>query len=366
MAKDDHSSTADDGDTGAELERGVGEFFDKTVNRGGKGADADEEDDDADDAGADDADDTDADEDDADGAGDDDDAGEEEDGGEDADDEGGEEDDDEDEDGDDEEDDEGDLDPTFLDAAERHKLPTRFNDIVRTLPKPLQAKAREAFGTRLKEMESGLNRAFQEARRDRRTLATAKAEREWIDQNPIEHILELAEKDPKLFDKLNDELEKLETTAYAEAKKMRRDDAKEKLAKKAEEIEAAETKRAERVDHVTALAKELSKAEGVPFRFVDRALYVAITSSTTGDLTDAQIRRVILEEAKAYRKETGQRKREDRKTYVADKVKEQKAARRRPTGRDRGHAPAPGRIREPKSLEEALTRRVAKMDFGTT
>lgn len=342
------------GDTDAALESGVGAFFDKTIGgKGGAPAAADDDDD-------------------AEGEGEEE-EGEEEEGeeGEEEEEEGeeeeGEEGEEEEEEGEEEEEEEEDseLDPHFKSAAERHRLPTRFEDIVRTLPKEQQAKARTAFGTRLKEMESGLNRAFQATRKDRRELATVKAEKEYIEANPIDFFVELFEKDPKFADKLNAELEKLETEAYRDAKKMRREDAKKDVTRKAEEKakaeEAAEAKREERITHVTRVARTANKEYGVPFRLIERALYVAITTSDTGDLTDAQIRRVVTDEGKAYRKETGQRKRDDRKTIVKDKAAERSAARRRPTGRDRGHSPAPGRVRPPRNLEEALTRSAARI-----
>jgi hypothetical protein len=330
----------------------VGKFFDSKVAKGAAGEDDD------DDAGEDAGDEDDDEEEDS-GEDDDEDAEGSEEGGEEDDDAGeddaGDDDDEEDED-DDEEDDEQELDPSFQSAAAKHKLPTRFEDIVRTLPKPAQAKARAAFSTRLKEMESGLNRAFQDARSHRRTLATAKAEREWIDKNPVDHFLEVMSKDPKFVEQLNDELEKMETKAYAEAKTMRREDAKKEITSKAEAAEAAAQQRDERIAHVTSLGQRLSKAEGLPWRIAERALFVAITQHPKGDLTDAEIRQVIKDEAKELRRHTGERKREDRKDYVRDKHADRKAAARRPRGRDRGQAPAPGRVRPPKNLEEALGR----------
>lgn len=370
MAK--HGQGADSGedtetDTDGALQDGVGKFFDKTVARkSGAPSDDDAEDDaDSDDADADDDDDADADE------GDDSDAddGEEDEDGDGEDDADADDDEDGEDDDADEDDDEETLDPSFLEAAAKHKLPTRFDDIVRTLPKAAQAKARLAFGTRLKEMESGLNRAFQEARGGRKTLATLTAEKTWIEKNPIDYFLDVMAKDPKFVTALNEELEKHETPAYAEARTMRRQDTKKKeiddKAKEEEdkiEREAKEhARRAERAGHVGTLAKRLAKQEGVPYSIVEKALYIAITTSADGDITDAQVKRIVAQEAKELRRHTGERRRDDRKTYVRDKVAGSKAAKKRPTSRDRGHSPAPGRVRPPKSLEEALTRSAARI-----
>lgn len=348
MAKETNGGDADETDTGAEFEKGAGKFFDTHVaGKDGGAEDDDDEPDPAEDDEPDDPDDEDPDDPD----------------GDEPDDEEPDDDDPDPDDDDPDDEDEEQLDGEFTAAAERHRLPTAFEDVLKALPKDARPAARKAFQGRLKEVEGGFTRAMQEARRDRKTVATLKAEREYIDQNPIDHVVELMGKDPKFVEALNKELDKMENEAYAEAKTMRREDAKKKVQEKADALEKEETRREQRAEHVESIARPLARKEGIPFRLAERALYIAITQSPEGDVTDAQIRRIVAEEAKAYRKDTGQRVREDRKTVVRDKAAERDQARRRPAGRDRGRTPAPGRIREPKSLEEALTRRVAKMDF---
>jgi hypothetical protein len=64
---------------------------------------------------------------------------------------------------------------------------------------------------RLKEVESGLGRAFQEARAERKELARLKAERKHNEDHPADFIADLIDANPKLLDELNEELENRET-----------------------------------------------------------------------------------------------------------------------------------------------------------
>lgn len=350
--------------TDDEQESALEEGLSKAAARleGGRGASDDDADDDADDV-----DETDErDEDDDDGA--DDETSDDDEDDSDEDDESGADDDDNDSDEDDEEsdddedeDDDDELDPEVAAAAARHQLPTTFEDVVKKLPKEARAAARQAFAARLKEVESGLGRAFQEARAERQELARVRAERKAIEADPIDHIVELLEQDPKLLDALNEELENRENPRYRAAKSKERDNAKKDLERQVEEETRTVEARRQRGAQVVALAQRLARDAGVPFKLVDKALYIAVTSSKDGDLPDEAIRRIVRQEARDWQKLTGERKREKKQEYIRSKSNSAKDAKRRVTSRDRGHAPAPGRRREPKSLEEALTRAASKI-----
>lgn len=259
------------------------------------------------------------------------------------------------------EDEDDDVDPEVAAAAARHQLPTTFEDVIKKLPKEARAAARQAFAARLKEVESGLGRAFQEARAERSELARIKAERTHETENPADHIADLLDADPKLIDKLNEELTKRETAAYRDAKKMTRDQAKKDLDQQAKTAVDTQETRRKRGEQVVAIAQRLARDAGVPFKLVDKALYIAVTNSKDGDVTDEVIRRIVKQEARDWQKLTGERKREKKQEYIKSKTKQREQAKKRVSARDRGHAPAPGRQREPRSLEEALTRRAAKI-----
>lgn len=353
------------------LESNIAGFFDTTIGGTGSGARTvvpeetddtagDERDDDEQEESDDDAEQEDADESDDDDQDDDDDSDDEEDGSDDADDD--DEGNDEDEEEGDEEDDDDDVpDPEVRAAAERHQLPTRFEDIVKKLPKGVRAEARQAFHQRLKEVESGLGRAFQEARAERKTLARLEAERKHEQAHPVDFIADLLDTKPELLDQLNEELTKRETAAYRDAKKMTRDLAKKELERTVDQEATARESRRQRGQQVAMLASRLAREEGVPFKIIDQAIYIAVSNSPEKDITDEAIRQIIKREAKDWRKLTGERKREKKQEYIQRKSKQIRDGRRRVTSRDRGSAPAPGRRREPKSLEEALTIRARKI-----
>lgn len=348
-------------DENVALESNIAGFFDSTISGAGSGARAvvaDDTDTAADDERDDEQEETDDDseQEESDDDDDQDDDSEEDEESDDADDD-DEEDEDDAEEGDEEEDDDDAPDPDVRAAAERHQLPTRFEDIVKKLPKEVRAEARQAFHQRLKEVESGLGRAFQEARAERKTLARLEAERKHEQENPVDFIADLLDTKPELLDKLNEELTKRETAAYREAKKMTREQAKKELERTVDQQATVREQRRQRGQQVASLASRLAREEGVPFKIIDQAIYIAVSNSPDHDVTDEAIRQIVKREAKDWRKLTGERKREKKQEYIQRKSKQIRDGRRRVTSRDRGSAPAPGRRREPKSLEEALTRR---------
>ena len=360
----------DDSDEGNSLEAGLSRSAAKLDGADGADEDdrdetddVDEESDDDRDEGADDDagdDEDDADDDDEDDASDDDDEDDDADDSDEDDDESDDDEEEEEEEEEDSDDDDG-LDPEVEAAAARHQLPTNFEDIVRQLPKDVRAKARAAFSKRLKEVESGLGRAFQEARQERGELARIKAERKHDEEHRVDFIADLIDANPKLLEELNEELEKRETGAYRDAKKMTREQAKAKVQEAADaEIKKTEARHA-RGQQVMTLARKLAKDSGVPFKLVDRAIYAAVMSSETKDVTDEQIRQIVKAEARDWRHLTGEKKTERKAAVIRKKTEDLKKAKKRVTARDRGHAPAPGRRREPKELRDALTRAAGKI-----
>src|ERR1041384_7914632 len=211
------------------------------------------------------------------------------------------------------------LDPEVEAAAARHQLPTNFEDIVRKLPKAARADARQAFRQRLKEVESGLGRAFQEARAERKELARLKAERKHEEEHRADYLADLIDADPKLLEQLNEELEKRETAAYREAKKLTREQAKKELDSTAERETAQLEQRRQRGQQVASLAQRLAREAGVPFKIVDKTLYIAVLNSPEKDVTDEAIRRIVKQEARDWRKLTGERKTEKKQENIKDK-----------------------------------------------
>lgn len=266
---------------------------------------------------------------------------------------------------DEEEDDDDDLSSDFEDAAERHRLPTRFDDVLKLVPKEQRPAARKAFAARLGEMESGLNRAFAEARTERKELVKLRKVRQFEEANRVDFIADLIEKDAKLFDAINEELENRETPAFKKAKAMQRENAQKDLERSIDEEATAQDRQNTRADAIERLGRRTCREEGIPYELTEKALFIAITASNTDvlkrDLSDNAVKAIIKREAKIIRKATGTRRQSDAKEYVREKHRERKEGRRRVTGRDRGHAPAPSKRPEHKSLKAALTSAAARI-----
>lgn len=353
------------------LESDLGGAFDKIA--GGKGGDSDADDDDDqaddeekdDDADDDSDDDADHDDDDADDEEKDDDKDDDADDDEEAD----EDDDDDDADDDDDDDEETEEQRQLRNAAERHRIPTEFEDVVKQLPKEQRRTARALFATRLSQMESGLGRAFSEARSDRVELNKLSKRIKFEEENRVDHFatILLQKGNESLIDEIQAEIDKrTESDAYREGKQMRLEDAKKKLMDEATTEATAQERQTTRADAIESLGRRLCREEGIPYELgVEKALHIAILNSDPDvmkrNISDEGIRAIVKRESKIFRKATGQRRQKESKEYVRDKIKERADGRRRVTARDRGRTPTPGRAKEPKSLEDALLRRAAKI-----
>lgn len=261
------------------------------------------------------------------------------------------------------------LDADFEEAAERHRLPTNVRDILAKVPKEARGAVVEVVGTRLKEMEAGFTRTIQQATVDRRELAKLRRERAFEEGNRVDMIAEWLDQDPKNLDRLNDELTKRDpekgSAAYAEAKKMRLDDARKKLQDQADEDEQVTLRQHARADAIESLSRRLCREEGVPFEVVNDAIVLAIVNShkdeAQRDLPDAAVRAIVKRSAAKWRGLTGERKADARKDYVKGKHQDRKDGQRRTSARDRGHSPAPGGAPKHKSLQSALLARAREV-----
>ncbi|HKW12122.1 MAG TPA: hypothetical protein VJO33_17170 [Gemmatimonadaceae bacterium] len=356
-------------DSSTLLQEGLGQFFDKNVS--GTASSDDEESAGDDSSGADDEgeekDEEESSDDDADESTDDDDDEEEEsDEGE----EGDEEEDASDEEEDEESDEEDDEPSEFDRAAARGKLPMEFSDILKSLPKEARGKARQAFEKRLGQMEAGFTRTMQQASSFRKERAELTSELKWIKENPIDFMWELFE-DSKtgadLIKRWDEEIEARQdpnAKGFAKEAAMRRERTKNDAKQTAEKEATQADHRQARADHVEGLADKLCRRAGIDYKDsgVEEALYIAIVNDPNRDITDASIRAIVERKAAAWRKITGEKKREQRTQWVKDKVAERNKGKKRITARDQGHMPAPGKKDESKlTLEQKMLRSVARI-----
>jgi tRNA(Met) C34 N-acetyltransferase TmcA len=208
-------------------------------------------------------------------------------------------------------------------------------------------------------MEAGFGRAMTQAREYRKDESKHRAAREFAEAHPVEHIIELLDGDPKLLDKLNKELTDRDTNAsHKKLRELEVSAAKKAIEEKAAKEEADLEKRMTRAQHVETFARKLCRKEGIPYEdAVEEALYAAIVSDPNRDISDSDLKNLVARKARVWHKHMGKKKREERTQWVKDKVKDREKAKRRVTARDRSTAPAPGKQKPPKSLEEALMRK---------
>jgi len=367
MADENEQDGTDEQDETPDLESALGEHFDKhfaAKGSDGDGAADDDEDDDAADEGDDRPP---ARQSESDGAGDED---ESDDSDEDSDsDEEEEEDDegdgakaskkgkqDEDDDDEEEEDELDDLDEEFLEAAKRHHIPLSL--------KNAPPEAKQFILERAKQMNQGFTRLSQEHATFRKERAELTAERAFQREHPVDFILEMLSKEPATLEKLNTQLEKMRDDDEYKAVRLeniknRRQDAE----RSATDQLTQEQERRTRGNALAGYAKETSQKYGIPFDLVQPHIVARILASKTRDISEEEIRDVVREAARVYKRHVGAHKgaksREHNQAKLQDREKTRPSAQRRRKG---GAATSGGeRAKEPKSLTEALERAAARI-----
>lgn len=259
------------------------------------------------------------------------------------------------------------LDEEFRALAERHRLPTEFQDALADIPKEHRAKAAAAFGKRLKEIEAGFTRGMQDLRSYREREAEVTARERFAKEKPLDFVLSVMAANPDLSDQLAEEMERLTDDRYARAREIEVRNAEKdaiEAGKKAyrDEQQSAES-RAQRLTAVESLfSAEIARhglAENAEAaELIEEAVAAEITASPNRDISDARLREIVKERAAKLRKAGIVAKQQERKDYLKGK---QTAIANRPKvrpGRSAAH-PAPAGRRPPKNLEDALTRAAA-------
>lgn len=187
------------------------------------------------------------------------------------------------------------LDPEFEAALATHGVPTSLEEV--------PEESRPLVEKKLKDLERGFTKAMQEARSYRQREAAFEREQQYAREKPASYFADKLLADPKLIEAVNEEIEKRNVPAYAEAVKREREasermadvDAKE-AQRAAEAREQALTARAEHVETHTA---QQAKAQGIPFALVEEAVALAIAANP--EITDEEVTRIVSEKARVYK-----------------------------------------------------------------
>lgn len=203
-------------------------------------------------------------------------------------------------------------DAEFAEALTKQGVPVSLDD--------LPDEARPLVQKKLKDLERGFTKAMQEARGYRVEKAEFDAERRYQTEKPEQYFADKLLADPKLIERVNEEIQKRDVPAYREAVAKERE-TDQKLAKvtAAEQVER-ELALSARADHVEAHTQAVAKAAGIPFAFVEEAVALAISGNP--EMSDADVTRIVTEKAKVYKQHIGANKgaakRELTKTIASD------------------------------------------------
>lgn len=271
---------------------------------------------------------------------------------------------DEDEDEDDEEeeddtDEEEEPDDEPVRPAARGTLPRDIEQALKAVPKEQRTQIRETLLRKTRAMDASYTRAMQETRAERRAHLTAKTELDWVQENPVDFIFEMFDKNPALAEKFNEELENREHVGYRKEKglavKRQREEFGKKVDTQLAERDAEAKKVADRGNAVERIARSVAKAEGVKYEGNVERMLVEFLSNNDMKANMAMTDEAVKALVKGFARSSKSRARSDRQEYVRTKVKERNEGKKRVTPRDRGAVPAPGRRDDSKlTLEQKM------------
>jgi hypothetical protein len=199
---------------------------------------------------------------------------------------------------------------------------------------------RKPVERKLKAMEGGFTRVMQKVQADRRTVRELKAEQEFIRDNPTDFVLELLRKNPEIAERVNEELDAIESNpkvkgAHEITLRDKRQAALDKVL--AAEAKAEGLVRAMR--QIDRLGRHWADKLEVPYNMgIEQAIKLRIKEQ--GDITKDEIRDIARAQAKEWAKTARSRRRDESRDYTRQKVRD-RAAGPRLTPRKGGGAGPP-------------------------
>lgn len=212
------------------------------------------------------------------------------------------------------------LDAEFTAALERSGVPTSIEEVPEEF--------RPVVEKKLKDLERGFTKAMQEARSYRQEKAKFDADQQYATEKPASYFADKLLADPSLIERVNEEIEKRNVPAYAEAVARERALATERAQMDAEKTvartQAAEQAMTARVEHVETHTAQAAKAAGIPYALVEEA--VALAVSLNPDLSDEDVTRVVNEKARIYKQHLGANRGAAKRELAKEKASDAKHA----------------------------------------
>lgn len=224
-------------------------------------------------------------------------------------------DDDTDDDVDDEDDD---SDEEFQQAADKHKIPLKLDD--------LPEETRPFVEKKLKAMEKGYTRAMQDARSYRHEKAQYDAERAYQRDHFDQFLADALVADPSLVEKVNAEIDRRKDPTYATAIAKEREVTQRETELNAKEALAQQEAKNVRGEAIESYTRDAAKEAGIPFALIEPAVVLAITSNPGKEFTEAQVDAIIAQQAEVYKKHVGAVKGAKTREYAKAKADDAKNA----------------------------------------
>jgi hypothetical protein len=260
-------------------------------------------------------------------------------------------------------DEDGEEDGEFTAAAERHKLPTDFESLLKKLPKEQRAEARGLFTKQLKDIQAGFTRMTQEGREYRQRERVYLANEMFRREHPEEAVVEMLLADPTLVEKVDARLAGITDDRTKSVESRYIENLRADAGKKAETQAKSAEARAARGVAVEKLARSACAHYGIDFDLVEDALILAVTSSETKDIDDDDVRRIVKAKAQKLKGSTILAKQEKKKDWVKEKIAASKKA-KTPLARAKkaqGQFPAPASRKSSGRNEDLQTQMMRSM-----
>lgn len=254
------------------------------------------------------------------------------------------------------------LDEDFLERADAAKLPTDFEEVLKTLPAEARRAARGSFKRVLRDVQAGYTRLAQDMttwRAEKKALAARAA---FAEEHTEDFILGKLLENPKLFDAINKRIPPEGDERALRTEKLAIEQARRDLeGKTAERLDTQEQTRAHG-EKLERTAKATAERLGIPFKVLSAQVILELQE------TKAMTPERIVAIAKGLAKELGVKRVErtagERKSWIQQKVKERQQASRSPSQkarRTKGSDPAPARQRDSDDLRTNIARTVRRI-----
>lgn len=238
----------------------------------------------------------------------------------------------------------------FTSVLTKHGLKTTLEE--------LPEAARPLVKRRLDEQSAAFTRAMQDARSYRGEEAKFRAEQKFAAEHPDLFVMELLQKDPALFDKINDLLGEVSTETGKKALEVITKDTRREVldavTKAANDAKEQDDRRMSRADEMVVYTRKVAQRLDVPERFMMKAVAFELRGKPedSRDLTNDELEKVLRGAFSEYRAIAGKARTEKEKENIRARTKDRQTTSPVARSRTSGTPAAPSGSKPPKTDDE--------------